>query len=102
MHRLCVYGLLIGLLGCKSTASESEIMVLRAEVLPSAGEGVGGDLGTGSCQAPAFIEGKFYTLGTQVVHQGRLYTAVHENNAGYDPAAWGWFWTAQHQCEAQP
>ncbi|RYZ71961.1 MAG: hypothetical protein EOP09_03905 [Proteobacteria bacterium] len=100
MHRLCVYGLLIGLLGCKSAASESETMVLRAEILPT--YGTQGELATGSCLAPEFIEGKFYTLGTQVVHQGKLYTAVHENNAGYDPAAWAWFWAVQHQCDDQP
>lgn len=102
MRGLWVYGLLIGLQGCKSTAIDSRGLSHPVDVMPSPAseETKSVSLGSGECLAPAFIEGKFYALGSQVVHQGRLYRAVHESNAGYDPLIWAWFWLPEKNCIA--
>jgi hypothetical protein len=100
MRRHLIGGLLIGLSGCKSISGDRASLEAPYGSFRQEGERPL-NLTSGPCAAPEFTEGKFYTLGTKVTYKGLLYEAVHEDNAGYDPSSWGWFWRVERRCQPQ-
>jgi chitinase len=62
--------------------------------------GGGGTPGTG-CDAPNWVAGQWYAVGSVVRYtDGKYYIAVHEN-PGYDPVISNWFWDP-YGCDGGP
>jgi chitinase len=59
-----------------------------------------------TCTAPAWAEGRTYPAGTQVTHNGRLYTAqvthTAHPGAGWNPAATPTLWKDIDACSGDP
>lgn len=67
-----------------------------------AGEEIPSDKGgnSTSCAAQNWEQGRFYKVGSQVVYQNQLFTAINQDNPGYDPKISTWFWQAGPLCSS--